>query len=114
MSHSLQVIDEYHARAVATGNTWAQTLARRVTYGLTPGEPSRERRDTLSEVDTNEIEDAATWLPRVGGQALHQSWGGVASRVTILELDGGYTRVQGQDAEVYWVWTAHLHPLVRS
>lgn len=108
MKDSLQVIEEYHARAVATGNGWAQVLARKACHELVPGEPSREGAPVEQQERLQE------WLPRVDQEVLHQRWGGHASRVTVLELDAGFTRVRDEEGQTRWVLTTDLQPLVRQ
>lgn len=112
----LAVIADYHARAVASGNAWAQTLARKVTYDLTPGAPNERNSMDKPERAPERLEG---WVPRVGGEALHQGWGQAAKRVEILELDGRFTKVREVVAfmggevggEVAWVLTVDLHPV---
>lgn len=102
MREALEVIQEYAARNA--GNEWARRLARMKTYQAVPGEPAR---GGVSRVVLEE------WVPRVGGECLHTPWGGAAEWAVVVELDGGFTRVD-LDGEVRWVLTANLHPVVSS
>lgn len=106
MRDALQVLEEYHARAVATGNEWAQTLARKATYEMVPGEPSGRAGPM--------VERLREWIPRVGDECLLQGWNAAAQRVTVLELDGGFARLLADgDPVPFWNLVTFLNPLVR-
>lgn len=103
MRDALEVIQEYAARNAS--NAWARRLARIKTFEAVPGEPAR---GGVSRVVLEE------WVPRVGGECCHRSWGGRPALVTVVELDGGFTKVADSQGELYWVLTAQLHPVVAS
>lgn len=124
MRDPLATVAEYHDRAVRNGNDWAQMLARKLTYGLTPGAPN-ERNASMPDHDQPQPgpERLSEWVPRVGEPAIHQAWGESAKRVEVLELDGRFTKVReiveflGNEAaagEVRWVLTTDLRPLGRA
>lgn len=96
---SLAVVEEFHARAVAAGNEWAQGLARRVTQGLVPGE--------LGQVEATE------WVPRVGMECVLNVRGGAAVPVTVVVVDGEYSKVRLADGRELWDLTVLLAPAGR-
>ena len=103
MRDALEVLQEYGRRNA--GNPWAQQLTRMKAFQAVPGEPA-------SGGVARVVLEA--WVPRVGGECVHQAWDGQAERMTVLELDGGFTKVADSDGEVYWVLTAQLHPVMGS
>lgn len=105
---TLAVLQDYHRRAVAAGNAWAERLARIKTYEAVPGEAASgehgQRTVRLRE-----------WIPSTGESCVHE---GIARRrrpVTVLGLDGRFAFVQGlEDDGGEWVLVADLTPVVAS
>lgn len=105
---TLAVLQDYHRRAVAAGNEWAERLVRIKTFEAVPGEPTGSpgglQRLALRE-----------WTPGPGEACVHE---GIARRrrlVTVLGLDGRFAFVQGlEDDGGEWVLVADLTPVVAS
>jgi len=103
MRDALEVLQEYGRRNA--GNAWVQQLTRMKAFQAVPGEPAS---GGVSRVVLE------AWVPRVGGECCHRSWGGKPELMTVIELDGAFTQVRDCVGGTYWVLTSQLHPVVGS
>lgn len=107
----MAVVAEFHARAVAAGNVWAQRLALKTTFGLVPGAPSgMENAVEDVAVGGRVVERLVEWEPRVGEEVLLQGFGLQLRRVSVTRLDGRFALVAA-DGVGEWALVSDLRPL---